>query len=252
MPAAGLKVPEAFAAVRVEREEVSLGVSAEQNVARRDQERSQKPRGGREGPLLFTGDRIVGGDVSLNVTAVRPFENPIAADERLALDRLFITRRQLIADLLHWNVEQSGAKRISGLIPVLGADGARAHELGFTDLRLDAPDELTRFGNSANPIHVFGEAPCLQELAGSAVQHEYIAGLVGLHHDLTGGSVDGKVGEHEFERRIIIPHVLWNFLIVPFQFAGSRIECDYAAGIKIVSAPVARVQIGGGIAYAPI
>src|SRR5437867_1966900 len=107
MAGARLETPQPFAAARFESEEVSLGVAAEQHVPCRDEDRSQKPRRGGERPFLCARARIVGGDIALDLAARRrPFEDPPAADERLALRWLLLARGQVIADLLHRDVEE--------------------------------------------------------------------------------------------------------------------------------------------------
>src|ERR1017187_1386345 len=151
MAGAGLETPQPFAGARVEREEVTLRIAAEHDVARGGQPRGENPGGGGHSPLAVARNGIVCGDIPLDLSSRRRLHLPTAADEGLAFGALFVARRQIVADLLHRKVEPAGAQGIGALIPVLGADGTGAHEFRFANLRLQAIQKFAK-RNSCAPV----------------------------------------------------------------------------------------------------
>ena len=99
---------------------------------------------------------------------------------------------------------------------------------------------------------MLGKRPRLEELTVGAIEHPQIPGLGGLHHDFAGAPFEGQVNQVQLESRIVVPNVLRDLLVVPFQPAGVGVEGHDATRVEIIAAAAGGVEVRRGIADAPV
>ena len=96
------------------------------------------------------------------------------------------------------------------------------------------------------------ERPRGQQLAVGAVERVEEAVAVGEQQRLLAHAVDRRLGQHRHLRRVPVVHVVRRELVVPLERAGVGVERDDRVGVEVVAVAIVAVEIGAGIAGAPV
>ena len=139
------------------------------------------------------------------------------------------------------HVDESGAGVIRHRFPVAGAVGARKDRGGDAGLLGIEVAGLGHDHGSARlevdvacPVHP-GDGIGRDGLAGVRIEDVEEAALAGLEDHAAGLSVDLEVGDDLRHRRVMVPRVFGDGLVVPAVGAGVRVHGDHGVGEEDVA-----------------
>src|SRR5262249_1070734 len=98
-------------------------------------------------------------------------------------------------------------------------------------------------------VHVGSGA---QEFACGAIEDVEKSVAIRVQQQLAHAAVKGHVDQHGPALRVPVMRVVRCELEMPFELSGLEIERDNRAGVKIVAAPSASVEIRPGISGGPV
>src|SRR2546425_4604328 len=253
---AGLEAPELLTRLRVDREEVAVGLATEHEAAGRDRRAAATPDPVRR--LVLPGDRVrLAVDRGERAAHRGPDRRRLrAADVALAdAERVAVARKGAGADG-PGDVEVARVGAVRHRRPVRSAQARRLHDhRGFPEDLEDAAGLLVarhrlgtlRYGRVALRVRL-GLRRLLprllrhrslldadQRLAVRAIQDVDPARPPGFGDALARLAVDHGIEEHDRAGRVVVPDVVVDLLEVPDVLAGLRLQRDHRRAVQVVA-----------------
>src|SRR5229473_3074315 len=231
--------PELLAAIRTVGVHDTFGIRHEHQIARGGEDAGERRLLVVDLPLQDAGDGIAGVEMTTGGPVRRRHQLEVGADVELGHrleDRRGLQHRKLHAPLLADLVVEPGLRAVGAGIPA-DAAGDRRTQRGFrlASHEVAATDQFAGLRiNALVEVDVLHQRPDVLDLGVGAIIDEDESALVGVHHELLVATVDHDELAH---RRVEVPGIVRQLLVIEFELAGIGIERDDRRGIEIVARP---------------
>src|SRR5258706_1246383 len=231
--------PKLLAAFRIVGVHDTFGIRHEYQIARGGEDAGERRRLVVDLPLLGAADLIAG----VKMTTGRPvrWRHQLERGAEVELghrleDRRGLLHRHIHAPLLADLVVEPGLRAIGAGVPADAAGDRRAQRtFRLAKVEVAATDQFPGFRiDVLDEVDVLDQLPDVLDLGVGAIIDEDEPALVGVHHELLVAAVDHDELAH---RRVEVPGIVRQLLVVEFELAGIRIERDDRCGIEVRARP---------------
>ena len=149
-------------------------------------------------------------------------------------------------------VVEAGQRAVGRGVPVVATAHARAGQRPFVSRVVSGNrNRATLRIDSVRPVN-FRVSARQQEFAGFPIQRIVVTVPVRLDQRPSSRALDLHIYKYRIGNRVPIMHVMRRELKVPLELAARGIQGDHAVAVEVVSGSRCAVEVGSGIARAPV